>query len=333
MSEIVNAKFARNNELDGCKFFLVCLVTLGHAIEPSRYDVGISGYMYSCIYLFHMPLFVILSGYFTNNQNTSLTKFRRQSLGLLETYCLITIFIIAFITKDITDFISPKLSSWYLLSLVFWRGGVLLFRAIDNRILLLVSIVVGLLTFILPVGGGRDYLALYRTCQYFPFFCFGYSLRSIGFKFLKSKIFRQPLAILSVLLITLICCFDDRTLHLISFRRTNIFEIAREVNYSYAYLCVTKLFVGFSSVTISLFLLSISNVFTKLGLYGRNTMTIFVLQALLVHFFTYRIPSTLLAEVILSTLVVFLGCWISNKGYGHLLSNPITSFIKLKNVA
>ena len=295
---------ARNDALDGCKFFLVCLVTLGHAIEPSRYNSGISGFLYSSIYLFHMPLFVILSGYFTNNENMSFKKYRKRFFKLIETYCLITIFIIAFLTKDITDFISPKLSSWYLLSLLFWRGLLFLFRDINNIIFLIVSLIVSLITFIIPIDGSRDYLSLYRTFQYFPFFCFGYCLRTSGLHLLKSKNFRKPLTMLSVILVLLICCFDDRTLHLICFRRTNIFEIAREVNCSYAYIGVTKFFVACSSIIISLFILSVSNAFTKLCPLGKDTMTIFVLQAIIVHFATYRIPATLFAELILSISVI-----------------------------
>lgn len=133
MAEVVLKQNCRNTELDGCKFLLVCLVVIGHCIEPTRYVSSFSGHLYSCIYLFHMPLFVILSGYFTKEENTLLKLFK-SSVGLLETYFFVTIFIILFVTKDISNLFSPALSTWYLLSLIYWRFLVYLLGGEKDRI-------------------------------------------------------------------------------------------------------------------------------------------------------------------------------------------------------
>lgn len=55
----------RNKSLDSLKFVLIILVVLGHFLEPSRYSNKLSCDLYSVIYAFHMPLFIMLSGYFT----------------------------------------------------------------------------------------------------------------------------------------------------------------------------------------------------------------------------------------------------------------------------
>lgn len=53
----------RDYTLDGLKFLLICLVVLGHFIQGARYNNEITTAIYSVIYNFHMPLFVLLSGY------------------------------------------------------------------------------------------------------------------------------------------------------------------------------------------------------------------------------------------------------------------------------
>ncbi len=53
----------RNEVLDGLKFLLIILVAVGHFSEPYRYTHTIVLSGYSVIYLFHMPLFILLIGY------------------------------------------------------------------------------------------------------------------------------------------------------------------------------------------------------------------------------------------------------------------------------
>lgn len=50
----------RNKTYDGLKFLLIVLVTIGHFSEPYRYTHSMIGAGYSVIYLFHMPLFILL---------------------------------------------------------------------------------------------------------------------------------------------------------------------------------------------------------------------------------------------------------------------------------
>ena len=57
----------RNEVLDGLKFLLIVLVAVGHFSEPYRYTHTIVLGGYSVIYLFHMPLFILLSGYFSKH--------------------------------------------------------------------------------------------------------------------------------------------------------------------------------------------------------------------------------------------------------------------------
>ena len=329
MAEIVGGQACRNSELDGCKFLLICLVVIGHCIEPTRYMTAFSGHLYSCIYLFHMPLFVILSGYFTKD-GVTLLKLFKSSIGLLETYFFVTTFIILFVTRDVSNMLSPVLSTWYLLSLIFWRYLVFFMGGVKglHKNLLAISIILSALTFVSPFDYGKDILALNRTLQFFPFFCLGYYLRTIDFVCLKRSHIRHTLLLLSISLIAILGLLDSRLIHLLCFRRSSIFVVSRETNIGYTQLLLVKLYVDVSAVVISLCVLSFSEFLKKFALWGRYTMTIFVVQALLVHSITYKLPVNVILELALSIVVIIAGIWISNKGYGKFLRNPVTSLIK-----
>ena len=63
----------RDERIDSLKGFLILLVVLGHLIGES--DIiskeSIWGWVRVWIYLFHMPLFALLSGYFSKRKNNN----------------------------------------------------------------------------------------------------------------------------------------------------------------------------------------------------------------------------------------------------------------------
>jgi len=54
----------RNNFFDNAKFILIFLVVFGHLISPLKEQDGILFTLYTVIFLFHMPAFILISGYF-----------------------------------------------------------------------------------------------------------------------------------------------------------------------------------------------------------------------------------------------------------------------------
>lgn len=57
----------RDGKLDSLKFLLVCLVIIGHVVGPYK-DQSANMVVKNFIYLFHIPLFVYISGYLSKNQ-------------------------------------------------------------------------------------------------------------------------------------------------------------------------------------------------------------------------------------------------------------------------
>lgn len=51
--------------IDSTKFLLICLVIFAHALEVCRDTDWLSEKVYIFVYSFHMPAFIILSGFFS----------------------------------------------------------------------------------------------------------------------------------------------------------------------------------------------------------------------------------------------------------------------------
>lgn len=77
------AVLERDYRIDGIKWLLIVLVTFGHVIEPALSN-PIANKLYSIIYIFHMPLFVFISGYYANVKNKE--KLISKGFMLLETF-------------------------------------------------------------------------------------------------------------------------------------------------------------------------------------------------------------------------------------------------------
>ena len=79
------AVLERDYRIDGIKWLLIVLVTFGHVIEPALSN-PIANKLYSIIYIFHMPLFVFISGYYANVKDNNARK--RTRVAYLQPYRL-----------------------------------------------------------------------------------------------------------------------------------------------------------------------------------------------------------------------------------------------------
>lgn len=57
-------KMERDNYFDNYKAFLIILVVVGHFINPLTESVPWTEYVRKAIFIFHMPAFIFISGYF-----------------------------------------------------------------------------------------------------------------------------------------------------------------------------------------------------------------------------------------------------------------------------
>lgn len=185
---------------DNVKGMAVLLVVLGHILEKVPGESAIS--LYKLIYLFHMPLFIVCSGYFAA---CSLKKIACQLVIpylLLQTIsCLLT-------SSDI-QFAMPRWALWYLVSLASWRLTVPLLRycglyAVPLIITAAFAAGIGI-GFIDPIG---QEWSLSRTVVFYPFFLMGYFAKQYGVPdMLKTAVTRHLHAARCAALVVLLAVF------------------------------------------------------------------------------------------------------------------------------
>lgn len=152
------------------------LVVLCHLLVELPHG-ALVGVLYQVIYVFHMPAFVFVTGYFA--------KFRpkRIAAGLLLPYAVFQV--LAMVRRNVVagrmwatglTLLYPQWTLWYLLACVLWYATIPLLDKVRNGRTQGAVVVVGLVASC--VAGFAPWLGefmdLARVVAFFPFFCAGY---------------------------------------------------------------------------------------------------------------------------------------------------------------
>lgn len=322
----------RDKSLDSIKFFLIFCVIVGHLIEPSRYVNKASASLYSIIYVFHMPLFILLSGYFS--KGTDLGKITKQSSYLLETFFVIALFQCVY-TYSITPVINPENSSWYLLSLICWKYIACFIdrcRSWHMSISWGIFGIILLFPFFMPASLAKydTAFSFMRATQFLPFFMIGYYLRKEDIDKLRNMNvgFKVGIVTLLLLIIILAIIYSGRPLHILEFQRNSLPNLLLFLPIGVAGILFAKLGMYLSSLIFCLFFLSVN--FQEIKLferYGKHTLFFFTFQALVIHFIVYFSPLPFTSSIIFSFCFIVLSCFIVR--YEKIITNP---FSYLKNL-
>ena len=171
----------RDKWIDGVKFILIVLVIFGHCKHFTLFDGSLQStkvvsVAIHSVYLFHMPLFVIISGYFSKKSDQK--HFRHSIITLLKVFIIFHLLWIGidFICGKpfkLTNYINPSFTLWYLLSLVYWR---IILHYIPSKydrcaIVLPLTILISLLGGITPL---TNEFSIPRTFTFLPLFFLGY---------------------------------------------------------------------------------------------------------------------------------------------------------------
>ena len=184
----------RDPYLDLVKGILILLVIFGHMLESADGVVG--DVIYHFIYFFHMPLFVLISGYLTKSVQ-SLRHCISRNTGLLETLIFFQGILILLGLLQGKEFswhsiVTPVWAMWYMLSFFWWRLLVTIINPSKYSIQFCVisSLLLCLFAGYLPFS---HIASFQRTFYFFPFFmighCLGFkkkSLKDYGLSFNKS---------------------------------------------------------------------------------------------------------------------------------------------------
>lgn len=153
--------------------FLVLFCHFIEAMYASWQDDLVTRYLDFFIYLFHMPVFVFISGYFSKKCDSE-NYYKKTISNYLIPYLLFN-FIYGLIDfggsvgGSIAGILYPRWTLWFLLSLFMWKIMVKPFSMFKGAFWLsvLISLYVGF-------TGMEVFMSLSRTFCFFPFFLAGF---------------------------------------------------------------------------------------------------------------------------------------------------------------
>jgi fucose 4-O-acetylase-like acetyltransferase len=170
----------RDYFFDNAKFILIILVVFGHFLTSFIHKNDFIFSLYQVIYTFHMPAFILISGYFAKGYNKKGYIKKTAKKLILPYLCFQLIYSIVYYYLNhepelMFDPLDPHWSLWFLLSLFFWNLMLPVFarfRPVYSIIgSLLIALLIGYVDFI------NNYLSLSRTFVFFPIFLIGYYLK------------------------------------------------------------------------------------------------------------------------------------------------------------
>lgn len=166
---------------DNIKGFLILLVVFAHVIYKlqnlaSGINLGVD-----LIYMFHMPAFVFVSGYFGKSEKSRSFESIVKLAFLFFIFNSVTMFI-----DGRTTYLEPVYSYWYLLALIAWRltaHHIAKFRIV-NVLLFATALLIGFFPAV------DNHFAIARIIGFYPFYMLGYMLS----KEKSSKLVNKPYA-------------------------------------------------------------------------------------------------------------------------------------------
>ncbi|WP_411079043.1 acyltransferase family protein [Streptomyces sp. cmx-18-6] len=179
----------RDAYFDNVKYLAIVLVAMGHA-WPSVWEGSQAARgLYVFVYTFHMPAFILISGYFSRSFDMSPAKVKRLITGvavpyvLFETaYALHKRYVGGSPDEPIT-LLDPIYLTWFLAALFIWRLTTPIWRTLRHP--LPVAFAIALLASVSP-GISND-LDLQRVLQFLPFFVIGLLLKPEHFQLVRRR--------------------------------------------------------------------------------------------------------------------------------------------------
>ncbi|MEW1692814.1 acyltransferase family protein [Streptomyces sp. NPDC091263] len=179
----------RDAFFDNAKYLAIVLVAMGHAWEPLRGDSRAAAALYMAVYAFHMPAFIVISGFFSRSFDASPNRIRRLITGVAVPYVIFEVAYTVF--KWVADddpgypisLQDPWYLTWFLIALFIWRLTTPMWKYV--RWPLPLALVIAMLASVSPDIG--DDLDLQRVLQFLPFFVLGLVLTPEHFRLVRRR--------------------------------------------------------------------------------------------------------------------------------------------------
>ncbi|UOB21197.1 acyltransferase family protein [Macrococcus armenti] len=183
-------KKERDYYFDNAKLYLIILVVFGHIIRSYINESQFIYALYMFIYSFHMPAFVLISGYFAKSIHKP-GYIKKVALKLLLPYIIFQTFyaVYYYLIDDVSTIklnpFDPEWAMWFLISLFSWQIILFIVKDINALIVLPVSFLIGVTAGYFSFIDGT--LSLSRTLVFLPLFLLGYYAQPSHFKYIRDK--------------------------------------------------------------------------------------------------------------------------------------------------
>lgn len=167
---------ARDVRIDSVKGGLMILVIFGHLLELFMASSPLYLAIYSSIYVFHMPLFVITAGMFSKawlEPRDYRSIVSRLLIPLAVCQIMYLLWAAARSKLLAASFLQPHWILWFLLSMILWK--LILPLIVKGRYGIALTVLLALLAGYEPEIGYA--FGLSRTIYFFPFFLLGFQYR------------------------------------------------------------------------------------------------------------------------------------------------------------
>lgn len=179
----------RDPYFDNVKYLAIVLVAVAHAWEPVMDGSRATRALYMVVYTFHMPAFILISGYFSRTFDMSAPKVKRLITGVAVPYVLFETAYSLFkrYVDDAPDtsisLVDPLFLTWFLIALFIWRVTTPIWRTLRHP--LPVALAIAMLASVSPDIG--DDLDLQRVFQFLPFFVLGLLMKPEHFQLVRRR--------------------------------------------------------------------------------------------------------------------------------------------------
>lgn len=313
----------RNLFFDSLKGVLIILVVFGHFLA-----YGLSSRLclatYNFVYMFHMPLFIVISGYFSN---PSSNRYWRRTLGLLETYFVFQLLFMLLNQApfSIRSLLVPQFGLWYLLSLFYWRIILALFPlpigGLNPKVLLCFAFLFGFIGGVLPVS---KFMSIQRTFYFFPFFMAGFCVRNSK---ILTAINKSVFGWVSIGVIAMFICSPDilNSRLYLRFLGCDPYDVlwegmrTRLVNYIISFTLSASIVCAFRMM------LPTKKHVSFLIQAGKSSLVIYLFHLFLIPVVPI-LPHYLLLYLLFALIVVRALSFISKYPFVRFILNPISSY-------
>ena len=332
----------RDTSFDSIKYVLIAFVVWGHTMHFGHY--GFNKVLFSFINSFHMPAFVIISGYFYKNKESK--AFWKDIIELLLVVALFQIlyfstgwngpldFTLSGILDRIIKLLYPSRALWYLMSLCFWRIMIKHTppQLIDNkRVMMLLTLVMSVVAAFIPI----NVFSFQRTFFFFPLFV-------LGFYMSKSDVWKRIRGLNKWVCVSIIFAyivFIQLVIYKLSFFPDNLLagRYSRFGHFNWVVTPVLRCLMYLYFLPLTVCVLSIIPDLPFFHNNGKNTMfyllyhPFFILALAQIQKY-YEIPTSPIAIFFYMIANMFIMYWLNKINILRFLTRPISMIRKQESI-